>query len=164
MKKFLTSMLCGLLISCSLLFMGCGSKQPDAIDRYSQQGYTAVCSVTYFQYETGSVPSRITTLNSYFALSFDYDKISLEEYNNSSLEYYNINSNNIEMDAKKQVYKIGQKFKTQNYSEYYLLTLTKIEEHYVFIKILDNDCLEIIDTLENHYIIKTSYFKIDFFL
>lgn len=162
LKKFNLFILCGLLLFCSLIFVGCGN--PSNKNNYENQGFIAVCEVNYTT-SNGTNQDYEVSLNSYYTVSYSIkQEITEEEFNSSSYEYCESNSRQNFSSDNKIEYSIGETYRSYDYNGYYLIEINDIQAYYLYVKILDGNKFELIDLAGDHYIINTSYYNIKYFI
>jgi len=161
MKKLrLTLVCCLLVLSSCFIFAGCNESE---VEKYAKQGYTAVCSIKY-----NGASSSTTTLHSYFKI--EYDDVKVITYD----EYVQLNYEDCPFDGsyrditmspdKKYPYTAGKMYKSfLPTNRCYSLKIAAIEERYVYVKILNDNTLDIITGDRIHYAIKPTSYEIVYF-
>lgn len=159
-KKVSLIVLCGLMLLCSVLLFGCNQSNENP---YEEQGFTAVRSVEY-SYESGS-SEYLRTINATYLFSFNRQNITEDEYNSSMLETcYPDFYGNIPSDNTITIFEIGKSYKFSDGINFHIYTITGLTKECPYIKILDNNNLELIDKDGSHHIIKTTYYNIEYFI
>lgn len=158
MKKFKPIAL-GLLmiLSFSFLFTGCGGNYNK--NEYEKKGFIAVCSVEYW---TGN---NFLILNSKYSVEFETEEISAEKY--VSLNYQELPMSNSAYnmtDDKQTPFIKNAIFKRRSTPDYFLFKVTNVIEKYIYIKVIDDNKIEIIDTYNSeNFLINTPYYNILYF-
>lgn len=171
-KRISLIVLCGILLFGALIFAGCNSSGNKS---YEEQGYTAVYRVTYSS-GTGS-----TTLYSRYKISIDYQEITKDEYDNLDYEY--IQDFNFRGDFrgsgtytiygdvgndKSTIYQASEKYKYIDYIDnsevYYKLDVSDVTINYLYIKPINENSFELIDTDGSQHLINTTYYNIEYFI
>ncbi len=161
-KRISLIVLCGILLFGALIFAGCDSSSDKS---YEEQGYTAVYSVEYI-HKTGANSEYLRTLYSTYSYSCETQTITEDEYNASTLETCNLSfSGIISSDNTINVsYEIGESYKYSDGLNFHIYTITGFDKEYLYVRILDNNKFELIDTDSNHFIINTPYYYIEYFI
>lgn len=172
-KRINLVVLCGILLFAALIFTGCNSSGNKS---YEEQGYTAVYRVTYSS-GTGS-----TTLYSRYKVSVDYKEITKEECDSLDYKYiqdyhltygeyrgngtYSIYGN-VKNDNSTE-YKLGEKYKQlgefDNSEVYFELTISDVTINYIYVKPINENSFELIDTDGSQHLINTTYYHIEYFI
>lgn len=156
MKKFSFSFLSLVLIFTSCIFFGCGNRSDDPLYKYD--GYTAVYSATINTLEGKTVYNSICK----YELS-EIKELSLEEfYNLPTKIVYDLEKETIQRDNTTYIL-LGDTIRFEEYHRYYSATVVNIQRHYFYVKILNDNKLEIIDNDGNHSLIYAQSYKIDYF-
>lgn len=171
-KRISLIVLCGILLFGALIFAGCDSSNNKT---YEEQGYTAVYRVTY------ASGTSSTTLYSRYTVSVDYQEVTKEEYD--SLDYEDISSfsvtgdypgngtwtiyRNVEKD-KSTIYQTGENYRCFDYIDrsevYYKLYISDVIINYIYVKPINENSFELIDTGGSHHLINTTYYHIEYFI
>ena len=164
-KKLSLILLCGLIMLGSLLLVGCNENEQS----YEEQGFVAVCRVNYISkmYVTSEYRDTMTTLNSNYEFTYESQEITEDEYNNLDCDVKNFPGTNMSNDKSisfetGKIYKYSRSYSSGTY--YYTWSISAIKEYYLYIKILNENTFELIDTDGSHSVINTSYFEIEYFI
>ena len=171
-KNSILITICAMLMLCCFTLVGCGETPTSDHDKYLSEGFTAVCSVEY-KYDRYNDFPYSETLHSIYQYQYESTEITKEEYDSSDLEYRYLEKES-NMNAEKNPYYFNQysgiKYKTSinttsdpNETKYYIRELKSYTENFVYVKVHDDDSLEIIDTDNSHIRITPSFYKIEYF-
>lgn len=162
MKKLNVLFTCAIILFSSFLFFGCDSNDSGK-DLYKDQGFVAVAEVSY------STPnSSKTTLSSFFDYNISTIKaLSTSEY--ESLDYkemYGTVTYNISQ-AQTLPFTVGETIKLKesfnSTKGLYLAKIISMKKRYVYVKVLDANKIEIIDTEGYHFLYSTNWMEIKYF-
>lgn len=156
-KRISLSILCVLVIFCAVILFGCNQSNKNL---YEEQGYTAVYKIEYANNDS------LTSLTSFYEFSIETEEITEDEYNSLDYDFYDnshytMNTKNYSLDETGKIYKYYGNL--DDNLGYYIITITSFEARYLYVKILENNKFELIDTDENHNIIYTTYYSIEYF-
>ena len=165
----------------SLLLVGCNDEQS-----YEEQGFVAVCEV---EYQTNS---NLELLRSFYEISYTVEEISATELgqvnsvNSLSIPPYE-GSQTIKcyMDSNKEIAILSggiDSFSSQvsngdvdffsygsltpdtdNEIRYYKRTVTNVDVNYIYVKILEENKIEVINADNERFIINTPFYSINYF-
>ena len=182
-KKLSLVLLCGLIILGSLLLVGCNESEQS----YEEQGFVAVCEV---EYQTNS---DIKLLRSFYEISYTVEEISATELgqvnsvNNLSIPPYEGNKTiKCYMDSNKEIAILSggiDSFSSQvsngdvdffsygylppdtdnEIRYYYKRTVTNVDVNYIYVKILEENKIEIINDDNERFIVNTPFYSINYF-
>ncbi len=162
LKRIGLVFLCGMLLLCPLLFVGCNSSS--TLNEYEEQGFTAIYSITYTINN-----SNTTTLYSEYTISYETEEVTEEVFNSSNASniytvyFLTTTTGYISLDGTIG-YSVGYQYKYEDSDSYYIATITEITKNYLYVKILDDNKFELINTSGSHYLINTSYYRIQYFV
>ncbi len=182
MRKTLAIVLCSFMLACSTLLCACGGKNDRGkLNDYEKQGYTAVCKLEYCEKLESTSSSTFTTIRelySYYTFEIENKQtLTHEEYLELDEKYKHIYVNNsetnygfnFEMEKAQNDYynfltdlRVGDLVK-YNSDQYHTAKIKSKKEVYVYVKILNNNLLDIIDLYnQRHFLILTDSFKITY--
>ena len=181
-KKLSLVLLCGLIMLGSLLLVGCNESEQS----YEEQGFVAVCEIEY------QTDSSFKTLQSIYEISYTVEEIPATEFEQAnsirlfSTPYEGSQTIKCYMNSNREIaissggidsfssqvsngdieFFIYENLTpdTDNEIRYYKRSVTNVDVNYIYVKILEENKIEIIDTDNERYIVNTPYYRINYFI
>lgn len=158
MKKLNVLFACAVILLSSFLFFGCDSEKSE-IEKYKDQGFTAVYSL---EYQTDTYNSSTQQLFSKYSIELEErTEITRDEFNASNYKFYQGNPQIYLNDDIS--FSVGETVKYSDTNNRYLTARIKsIKKLFVFVKVCDSNLIEIIYD-GSHILIQTKYFKVTYY-